>query len=311
MSKAELDFASRIRGTDAVKPTAPSEGSSIERELVKRDSEFSTPVTLRNLFTHHETHPVVIDLSLLRVFGDEWLGWEPETIWAEIQRVFQTQISEHARAKVQCVKTLRSVDSPWNSWPVFEKVIQVLNGNLPDWEVMQAPSIEMLYAGIDMLDQIRKVEFSDEVKHYMAAAVLTEDVFFVPPPLDFLQAEVAQPYYHCNDCGNENPALFHDGLCDSCTQKFESGNVLTVPDPELVSAGRGKNLDLRMKFDPDPVERRWKQVSSLPSSSVKLEENPVDVQVDRLLVARDYMNIRRRQLVEQITSLKGWLGSGR
>lgn len=310
LTNAEQVFLARLRGAGDKKPTAPSEGSSVERELSKKEPDFSVPISFRNLFEHHEVHPVVLDLAMLRAFGPEWLEWVPETIWHEVTRVFKpSSISELAKAKVQCIQTIRVSEKPWNSWPVFEKVVQVLNGNLPDWEVMQAPSLEHLYAGVDILDQIEKKEFSDEVKAYMAAAVLHEDVFFVPPPLDIIQPEVAQPYYHCKDCGNENAALFHDATCDSCTRAFANGGILFEPDPELVKAGKGKNLDLRLKFDPDPTEKRWNEVKDLPASQVKLEETPADVQVDRLLVARDYMNIRRRQLIEQVTALKSWLGA--
>jgi hypothetical protein len=281
----------------------------MEVEMKKGDPDFSTPVTIRNLFTHHDTHPIVIDVALLKTFGLEWWTWEQETIEAEIQRVFKSQISEHAKAKIQTIKTLHVSDGPWQSWHVFEKIMQGLNNNLPDWQLMQAPSLDQLYAGIDMMDSIRAEEFADEVKLYIAAAVLNEDVFFVPQPLEFAQPEVAQPYWHCKDCGNEDSALFHDGICDTCTKRFDFGSFDMQPDPELLAAGKGKNCTLALRFDPDAVEKRWKEVQHLPTDKVELQEEQADIQVAKLLIARDYMNIRRRQLAEQLVSLKSWLGA--
>jgi hypothetical protein len=275
----------------------------------KPPPESGVPVSLQNLFTHHDTHPIVLDYALLREFGLNWLLWEPETIWSEVQTAFKTPVSELSRAKIHTLKTIHISELPWRKWQVFEKIIQGLNNNIPRWEYMQAPGIEQLYAGVDILDSLRHVPFEPEVRLYMAAAVLNDDIIYVPPPLDFLQLEVSQPYYHCKDCGNEDSALFSDGTCDTCTQKFSPEQGLSMqPKLELVQAGRGKNVELRLKFDPDEVERRWKEVEK-DESKFKMEENGTDIQVAKLLAAREYMNKRRAQLAEQLTSLKSWLST--
>lgn len=306
----EEDLFRRLHNAEAVKPTASLEASEVEKEMTKSDPDAGTPISIRNLFTHHDTHPIVLDFALLKTFGLEWLNWESETIYAEVHRLFNSQISEHARAKIQVLKTLHLSDMPWAKWQVFEKVIQGLNNNIPRWDVMQAPAIEQLYAGVDMMNTLRKVDFSEEVKLYMASAVLHEDVLYVPPPLEFVQPHVAQPHYLCRDCGNEDSALFHDGVCDTCTRKFAPGSTLAMePDPAAIKAGRGKNLQLVLKFDPTPAEKRWNEVKAQPMTAVALQENETDTQVAKLLVARDYMNVRRKQLAEQLTALKSWLGA--
>lgn len=305
----EEELFSRLQGAVA-HPTAPSEGSVAEQVL--GDPDASTPITARNLFIHQDAHPLVIDFALLKTFGLEWLGWEEETIWSEIRRLFKSEISEHARAKVRTVKTCHVANGPWVHWHVFEKVVQGLNNNIPRWAIMQAPTLEQLYVAIDIIEALRKQEFADEVKRYMAAAVLHEDVVFVPPPLDFLQVEVSQPHYLCLDCGNEDSALFHDGICDTCTQKYDLSNGLGFhPDLELVAKGRGKNLKLVLRFDPDPVQKLWETVKDRRTVDVadSLDETPEGVQVAKLLTARDYMNVRRKQLADQLVSLKSWLGA--
>jgi hypothetical protein len=301
-----------LRGAMKLAPTASTEGSPVEQDMAVGDPDFGTPVTVRNIFTHHDAHPIVLDFALLKTFGLSWLGWEAETIWAEIQRLFKTQISELARAKIQTVKTLHISNGPWEQWQVFEKIIQGLNNNIPRWEYMQAPNLDQLYAGVDIMESIRVVDFSDEVKGYMAASILHEDVTFCPHPLDLVQVEVAQPYYLCKDCGNQDDALFHDGICDTCSRKFDQGNGLGfLPDPEMLLAGRGKNTTLMLKFDPDPVQRLWDTVKDKKTVEVadSLDDTPEGVQVAKLLLARDYANIRRKQLADQLISLKTWLGA--
>jgi hypothetical protein len=300
MSTAEDDLFERLQSP----PPSPA--------VPVGDPDSSTPVTVRNLFTHHDAHPLVIDFALLKTFNLEWLGWEEETIWAEIQRLFKTQISEHARAKVRTVKTCHVANGPWEQWQVFEKVVQGLNNNVPRWGIMQAPTLEQLYAAIDILAGLRKQDFSDEVKRYMAAAVLHEDVVFVPPPLDFIQVEVSHPHYVCQDCGNEDSALFHDGTCDTCTKKYDLSNGLGFhPDPDVLASGRGRNLKLVLRYDPDPVQKLWDTVKGKRTEEVadSLEETPEGVQVAKLLMARDYLDLRRKQLADQLISLKTWLGA--
>ena len=307
MKTPELDLFERLQGAQAVIPTAPTDGSPVEK-MVMRDE----PVNVRNLFYHHDVHPLVLDMALLKAFGVEWMTWEAETIWSEIRHVFKprAEISDSARAKIQAVRALHTSDSPWDHWQVFEKIIQALNNNLPRADVVQPPTIEQLYVGIDIINEIRTATFHAEVKAFIAAAVLHDDLFYVPPPLDFVQTEVAHPMYECLDCGNIDSALFHDGLCDTCTNKFDPEHNLSMrPDAESIAKGSGKNLKLTLKFNPDPIEKRWKELEHTPSAEVELHETLEDIQVSKLLMARDYMNIRRRQLAEQLTSLKAWLGA--
>lgn len=293
-------------------PTAPTKGSPEEKELLRKgEPDSSKPVTLRNLFKHPSAHPVVLDFALLRAFGTEWYFWEGETLFDEVAQEFSAQLSELCRQKMRALQAVHASLGAWNRWQIFEKVAQVFNGNLPDFKVAQPLSLEELYAAVDMLDFLRREKFSDEVRLYMAALVLHEDVFFVPPPLDFIQLEVSQPIYHCNDCGNEESALFSDGFCSNCTDRMHPLQGLTLqPRQELVNAGKGKNLSIRPRFDFGPIAERWKGVQHLPFVEFKRnDESRADVQVSKLLLARDYMNLRRKQLAEQLTSLKSWLGA--
>jgi hypothetical protein len=144
----------------------------------------------------------------------------------------------------------------------------------------------------------------------MAATVLHEDVFFVPPPLDFLQIEVSHPHYRCLDCGNEESALFHDGFCSNCTDRMHPEQGLSLaPRQELVNAGKGKNIETVLRYDHHPVEALWNTVKDKPARDFVPDGSGPSIQVVKLLIARDYVRMRQKQLAEQLTSLKGWLGS--
>jgi hypothetical protein len=310
MANAEQDLFDRLQAATAKKPTVSTEGSPEESIVrAKGAPDSSKPVTLRNLFTHPDAHPVAIDFAMLKAFGLDWQRWEAETIWDEVAETFSTQLSELCRHKLRALQVVHTTTAPWRMWQAFEKVCQTFNGNIPDLKVMQIPALEELFAVVDMLDLLRKdVAWSDEVKLYMAAGVLDEDVFFVPPPLDFIQMEVAQPFYRCNDCGGEEPALFHDGFCSACTERLHPLQGLSLaPRQEAVNAGKGKNLATLVRYDPTPVAKRWAEVKDMKWADFTPAETVEDVQCNRLLLARDYMNIRRRQLTEQLVTLKSWL----
>ena len=304
----EQVFLDKIKETKNVAETVPTEGSVVETSMKEADPDYSKPVTIRNLFTHHDVHPVVLDISLMKQFGLDWLSWDISTLWAEIKNEFKTEISELSRAKIQCLKTCHISDMPWTKWQVFEKVIQGLNNNIPSFDLMQAASIEQLYAGIDILNTIRKLEFSDEVKLYMASSVHLEEITFVPPPLDIIQLEVSRPHYRCLDCGTVESSLFHDGICTVCTRKVDPDKGASLQPDVSASQGVGKNLEIIYEYHSDHIADRWKEVGGLQTSKVDFKETEEDVQVAKLMLARDYMNIRRRQMVDQLTSLRSWLG---
>jgi hypothetical protein len=295
----------------APKVILPKEDTE-ERELHKGAPDLSKPVTLRNLFTNPNAHPVVISFAMTRAFGEEWLGWTFETLWTEISKTFSTQISELAKAKVRAMQALTTVDMPWDKWQVFEKVTQVLNNVAPNFYLMQKPSLAQLFAAVDIMNTIRVVAFDDEVKLYMAGVVIEEDIAFVPEPLDFIQVEVSQPSYKCLDCGTEESALFHDGYCSSCTGRMDPEQGMSMkPKDELVKQGLGQNLEIVVKHPPEKVAERWDKFSGLPLDAAlgQLGATEEDAQVTKLLLAREYMNDKRKLLAEQITTLKAWLGS--
>jgi len=284
--------------------------TTVESEI-KGEPERSKPVTLRNLFTHPDAHPIVLDFALQKMFQYEWQRWEAETVWDEVKEVFSSQVSELNKQKIRALQALHTSLMPWQRWQVFEKVGVALNSMLPSPKILQILSLEELYAAVDIMHGIRQEPYSDEVKLYMAATVLEEDVFYVPPPLDFIQLEVSQPEYKCQDCGNTESALFHDGVCSYCSGRLHPEQALSMePKHELVNKGFGKNVKVVVKYDPTAVAARWNDVKGLKYSEYEKqahEETMEEVQVQKLLLARDYMNLRRKQLAEQLTTLKSWL----
>lgn len=143
-------------------------------------------VSARQLLTHYESHPIVLDLYALKLLGPEYYIWEPETLWAELIRLSGSpSISEVNKNKIQAVRTMHVAESPFVAWEAFEKVIVALNGVIPNFYIMQKPSIGQLLCGVEMMLQLNSGIFSDEVSRYTAAVVLSEGLIYAPAPLTY------------------------------------------------------------------------------------------------------------------------------
>lgn len=238
--------------------------ANIERTGLSEDT--LAPITSRNLWVHHDTHPVVYDVALLREYGADWFVWEPETLWKEICEDFHVpSISDHARTKIQAIKTLHINEWYWSKWEVFCWLTQALNNNIPDFQVMQKPSIAQLFNSVDIGTMVRDdEEFTPELQMFVAASMVEEGVFYSPAPVAFCQDEIVQ-LLEARQLGTE--------LIDQVQKRYR--------EISQVSAAA-------WAASPEPI----------------LQENVVDIQVAKLKVACDYLALRRRQLQEQLRLLK-------
>ena len=223
-----------------------------------------TPVTRSNLFVHHDTHPVVLDLILLDKYQADWLTWEPETLWKEILEDFKApSINDHVKTKIQAIRTLHINEWFWTRWEVFCWITQALNNNLPDFQVIQKPTVPQLFVAVDTATMVRDdEEFTAEAQMFVAASVVHAGVLYAPEPIAFCQDEIVQ--------------------------------LLEVQNKDA--------LELIPK-----VKARWEQIGKdgweLEDADV-LEENPVDVQVAKLLVARKYLDLRQSQMHAQLKAIR-------
>ncbi len=288
--------------------------STKEAEVTATPPQPATPPkqpSSKSLFSHPDAHPLILDLSLIKQLGMEWFAWLPETLFAEIERVLKTSIAEVNKLKILAVQTLHVTTAYWDQWEIFEKTIQALNGVPPQLEVMQPPSLEFLYAGVDMANLIRREEFDEEVGRYCAAVFLHENVHYAPEPLEFCQVYITQPIYTCLDCDKVGSAMPpFDGLCTSCAGHFDDQKPLNFkPDPEKIEKGHGSNIVMGKTFDPEPTKKRFEELDKMPPAQLQgaIREVPEDIQAARLISAIDFRNYRTQQLKNQRASLRGWL----
>jgi len=148
-------------------------------------------VTAQNIFRSPDAHPLVLDMLLLQRYGHEWLGWEPEALEVILASDLNSSISDVNFAKINACKTLHLVDTFWERWEVFNWCTMALNGVTPDFHIMQVPTFAQCLVAADIANRIRDdVEYSAEVKHFMAAVLRHDGLLLSQAPIELPHAEI-------------------------------------------------------------------------------------------------------------------------
>lgn len=155
--------------------------------LIKQalSNRYQGPTSVGMAFTNKNSHPLVLNLILLKEFGKEYLGWEPETCWLEIKRTFGPSISEINRNKVQAIRTCYVSDQPYERWEVFEKVAMGLMGLTPRFDLIQKTTPHRASVALEIFGHVRSdKDISPEVYKYVAACMLDYGIIYGPGPLE-------------------------------------------------------------------------------------------------------------------------------
>jgi len=270
MSAAVASVEDADSNADHVETSGPTEEPTVEapeppkQEVLERPA----PITKRNLFVHHDTHPVVFDVSLLAKYDLDWFIWEPQTLWREIKDDFRVpSISDHTCTKIQAIRTLHINEWFWTKWEVFCWITQALNNNIPDFHVIQKPSIAQLLNAIEIADMVRTgEEFSQEVQGWVASCMVDEGIFYAPNSIAFCQDEIVQLL-------KEIQVEDVDNLIGAVQSRYRE--VMLIPEQTWMSTV-------------EPI----------------LQETVVDIQVAKLKLAADYLTMRYRQLKDQLRLLQ-------
>ena len=147
-------------------------------------------VTTQNLFRNPDTHPLVLDLVLLKRYGHEWLEWEPESLEVILPADIHTSVSDANFSKINACKTLHLVDQFWQRWEVFVWCTMALNGVPPDFHVMQVPTFAQCLVAVDIANRIREdVHFSSEVYHFIYSTLRHDGMVLAQEPVSALPHE--------------------------------------------------------------------------------------------------------------------------
>lgn len=173
-------------------------------------------VTPKNILHHPDAHPIALDLLMLKRYGIEWLEWDAETVEMRVPVDFKTTLSEVNAHKINAVKSLHLVDSFWQQWEVFVWCTMSFNGLIPNFEVMQVPSVAQCLVSIDVANRVRTdTPFSDEIKRFLEAVYRHDGIFCPQPPADFVHLDTTNLLVDCEEVSKLWPDVKASGKAPS------------------------------------------------------------------------------------------------
>jgi hypothetical protein len=154
----------------------------------------SAAVTAANIWRHPDAHPIALDALMVRRYGGDWLGWEPETLQIRVPEDFKvSELSDLNLAKLQACRTLHLVDSFWHRWEVLLACLMPFNSELPDFTTMQVPTVAQCLVAVDCANRIREEsDWSEEVKAYLTVVYRSDEMYILLPPVDFITLDVPE-----------------------------------------------------------------------------------------------------------------------
>ncbi len=154
--------------------------------------------SIHSVFTTPLTFASVLHGGCLKLFGDEYINWEPEIVADELHEAYEN-IPEINLDKIQGVSALLCSETYYLYWESFEKISRVLNSESPFFNAATPLDSMDLFWAVTEAKLLDPDEFSDsdvfspEVYEYIYLVLKKDGVIRIPPfiakhtPLGILQ----------------------------------------------------------------------------------------------------------------------------
>ncbi len=132
-----------------------------------------------------DIHPILLLRDLTRGYGTDWLSWEPETVWFEVEEDENLkEIPRVNKDKVLAVRTAVKTDLPWKRLEVFENAALAFAGLIPRFDVMQPLEPYQIALAVDVLYELQpRIEYDADVTGYIAALLVHDGISWAPPEI--------------------------------------------------------------------------------------------------------------------------------
>lgn len=146
----------------------------------------------RRLLLNPTTTAVALLPACKQIVGD-FLSWEPESIWRELEH-HQIELSEENRVKLQAAITLHLVPSFYWDGIVFENTVHAFDNEIPNPEALEEAPVTAVAWAVKEAAWVRQwlgdppLEFEHESRAYTAVVLEREGFLVAPNQLAFAQS---------------------------------------------------------------------------------------------------------------------------
>jgi hypothetical protein len=251
-----------------------------------------------------DAHPIAIMRLVVAVCGKGALTWEPKSVYAEMAERGFGQMTRANAQKFNAARAVRGSILPETEWESFEKAVWGLCGTEPSFEIREPCNLQDVAVAVSIISRIKVPEFSLEVRQYIGACALNDELNFLPTVLQFAMPQLCPSMYHCKDCGNTDTDDLEDGQCDVCVGRYEDEKPNGKPTVGLERLG--KNIIRGAAYDYTDVADMYRKASTM-RGKVTLPEDATGIQVAKLLGCDAAVASAAQQLNLQIEELKNAL----
>ena len=191
------EFMNKVAGTQEKEPEAPETLSLKPMRVLKQVVQGSQNPhqAFGKLLIRAATREVLDKEGSLNVFSlyrflndhysRQWWDWEPETIWAELQRDhFSEGTPEEIKDMTMALQVTLNSHSPFEHWHVFENIAHAFSSNPVSFAVLQPSEPDEIALAMQVLSRIRPEEkFDREVLMYIAVCAKSAGMVWLPQDL--------------------------------------------------------------------------------------------------------------------------------
>jgi hypothetical protein len=161
----------------------------------------------KDLLRDASTSAVVLMACLPTLLGD-FLAWEPESIWLELQHQ-GVDLPVENRAKIMAAVALRLVPSFYWDGIVFEKTALALDGIAPNADILEEASpARLAWAVVEAAWILRRAketayEVGSEPRAYAGVVLARAGYIIAPEQLEFAQHALTRERFHKGELYDE------------------------------------------------------------------------------------------------------------
>jgi len=151
---------------------------------------------MADLLTNDKASATAIFTAVSKMLGSQFINWEPETIWLDLQQKFSVDLSNINRDKLMACITVLTTDYFYVDAAVFENVCMAFCHKWSSPEILQEATPAQMSWGVIEAEFLRKLydqvpqEFDYEPRGYVATILAREGFVVAPDYLRFAQPEL-------------------------------------------------------------------------------------------------------------------------
>lgn len=201
----------------------------------------------KKLLENHDTTALGCMLALDKLLGQQWLAWEPQTIWLDLDRQ-GIAVEDTNKDQILAARSLLTTGRFWYDANVFEKTCITFNNEEPNYDSLEDAPIAYITWTVREANLIYEhyenetLEFDREPECYVAVQLYREGFVLAPEGLQWAQ-DTFDKYYNKNGKELKNKVK----KAWAATPKSE---LLDVAFPETpVGVQLAKLASVRLHYD--------------------------------------------------------------